>query len=284
MLPVSEDKVYVDFFASHIKSYDSESFPIHFHEHIEIYFLVDGGKECLINNKVYEINAGDILIFKPNQIHKIIRDDNKKFERYIIEVSPRYLMDNFNPLEFRGIKNILNNNDVIIFSPTDEEKKKIIRLFSEYKKVNYQNPDPTFFHSTLRQIKFLELIACIFAILQNHKNSKHKSSASNSMTSPVLDYLDKNFTTANLDTLAEHFNLSKSYLCTMFKKNTLMTINSYITSKKIIYAKNLLAEGKNVTETTELCGFSDSTDFSRVFKKYTNTSPKKYQMSLKTWK
>ena len=284
MQSVNEEKVYVDFFACHIKNNNSQSYPIHFHEHIEIYLLVSGGKECFINNKFYKIHDGDILIFKPNQIHRLLRDDNKIFERYIMEINPYYLADSLVREEWFFINNYFNGNEVIIFSPTDEERKNFIKLFSEYLKVNYQNPDPTLFHSSLRRIKFLEMFIYVITILKNHNKAQNEKHMPNSMINPILDYLEKNYINSNLTSVAKHFNISKNYLCVLFKKNMSMTINNYILSKKIVMAKNLLAEGKNVTQVTELCGFNDTTDFARVFKKYTNTSPKKYQLSLKIWK
>ena len=284
MPSVVEDKIYCNFYACHIKDRHSDSYPVHFHENIEIYLPISGSKSCLIDNKLYEINPGDILIFKSDQIHRIIRDDNVEFERYVISFKPSFLLEYFSREEFYVINNILTGNDTIIFSPKDEEKEEFYKLFSEYEKANILNPDPTFFHSTHRTIKFIEMITYVFVVFQKHKNSVQKSLKRNYLINPILDYIENNFITANLDSIAKHFSLNKNYLCTLFKKNTSITLNNYIISKKIIHAKKILAEGKNVTETAELCGFSDSTDFVRVFKKYTNLSPKKYQMSLKLWK
>lgn len=281
---VEKDKIYVDFFAGHLKSCNSESHPVHFHEHIEIYFLISGSNECLINNKFYKVNEGDILIFKPNQIHRILRNDNEIFERYILEVSPRFLADNLIREEYFFVNNFLNNNEAIIFSPNKKEKKEIMHLFSKYEKANHQDPDPTLFHSSLRCIRILEIFTYIFTIIQNYNKPEQKPLKTNSLVSPILDYLEKNYINTSLSSLAEHFNINKQYLCVLFKKNMSMTINKYILSKKIIYAKKLLAEGKNITQVAELCGFNDTTDFARVFRKYVNLSPKKYQSNLKIWK
>ncbi|WP_081743881.1 helix-turn-helix domain-containing protein [Eisenbergiella tayi] len=51
-------------------------------------------------------------------------------------------------------------------------------------------------------------------------------------------------------------------------------------SKKTAAAKQLLAEGKTVTETCYLSGFNDYNNFIRTFKKITGTSPGQYQKSF----
>lgn len=83
-----------------------------------------------------------------------------------------------------------------------------------------------------------------------------------------------------LESIANEVYLSKSYLSSIFKQETGVSISEYINKSRIEYSKKLLT-----TTTMPLidiaceCGFSDQSYFSRVFKKHTGESPKQYRSS-----
>ena len=41
----------------------------HIHDYCEVYFNVSGNVSFAVENKVYPVNTGDIIISKPNEIH-----------------------------------------------------------------------------------------------------------------------------------------------------------------------------------------------------------------------
>ena len=93
----------------------------------------------------------------------------------------------------------------------------------------------------------------------------------------ILSYINRNLTEElTIKNLAQHFFLSSSHLCKIFKDDTGTTINRYITAKRISHAKELLTEGCSVMETCENCGFHDYSNFLKTFTKTVGISPKKY--------
>ncbi len=83
-----------------------------------------------------------------------------------------------------------------------------------------------------------------------------------------------------IEDLSEHFYLSSSYLCRIFKSATGTTINKYITAKRITIAKALLTDGYTVNEACERCGFRDYSNFLKAFTRAVGISPKKYSQML----
>lgn len=67
--------------------------------------------------------------------------------------------------------------------------------------------------------------------------------------------------------LAEHFFLSESYICRIFKLSTGTTINKYITARRISIAKSLLSNGLSINDVCIKCGFNDYSNFLKAFKK-----------------
>ena len=81
----------------------------------------------------------------------------------------------------------------------------------------------------------------------------------------------------NIDDIAEHMFLNKSYISRLFKSETGLTISVYINMRRVMMAKNLLLAGENAMDIFYQCGFSDYTTFYRVFKKYTDMSPEQFK-------
>ncbi len=84
----------------------------------------------------------------------------------------------------------------------------------------------------------------------------------------------------SLKNLAEHLHINASYLSTLFKKETGVSLTEYVTNSRIDYAKRLLANTDLPMKViTQQCGFSDINYFIRQFKKCTGMTPKYYKES-----
>lgn len=79
--------------------------------------------------------------------------------------------------------------------------------------------------------------------------------------------------------IADAFHLSTSAIQKKFKAETGITVQQYITLRKIEEAKVMLKSGLTVAEVAFALGFFDSSHFSRTFKKIAHTTPKAYQQA-----
>jgi YesN/AraC family two-component response regulator len=95
----------------------------------------------------------------------------------------------------------------------------------------------------------------------------------------VTNYIKRNCNEKlSLDALAREVYLSKSYLSSMFKEETGISLTEYITKVRIEKSKRLLTENSiSISAIAKQCGFKDQSYFTKVFKKETGTSPKKYR-------
>ena len=95
---------------------------------------------------------------------------------------------------------------------------------------------------------------------------------------PQVEYIQKSFGNGDISNefLASMTNISEVYLRKLFVRHLGVSPHEYISGVRIENAKRLLAEGKNVSETASLCGFSSLYYFSAAFGKRVGTSPSEF--------
>ncbi|MDD3218102.1 MAG: AraC family transcriptional regulator [Lachnospiraceae bacterium] len=85
-----------------------------------------------------------------------------------------------------------------------------------------------------------------------------------------------------LSALSEKLCLNSSYLSTLFKKETGMTLTHYVNSKRVEHAIYLLnTTTLPIQDIAGLCGISDLNYFTKVFKKNQNMTPTEYREMLR---
>jgi AraC-like DNA-binding protein len=77
--------------------------------------------------------------------------------------------------------------------------------------------------------------------------------------------------------IANEVNLSLPAFCRYFKKTTKLTYTDFVNQYRVQYAKKLLIQDKNVTETCFESGFESLSYFNRIFKKWTGESPSSFR-------
>ena len=94
----------------------------------------------------------------------------------------------------------------------------------------------------------------------------------------ILSYIKENYTSPiSLDDICKNMNMSKQYCMRIFKKHMHTTINDYILDLRMRHAAYLLSSTyMNVSQTADYLGFSDTSYFSKVFKKYYGVAPSDY--------
>ena len=96
----------------------------------------------------------------------------------------------------------------------------------------------------------------------------------------AMEYISENCGDSGLSIaqIAAELGLSEGHLSHLFKKETGITVGSFLTRCRIQKAMTLLKQGKlKVYEVADRCGYRDITYFSGTFKKLTGLNPSEYQ-------
>lgn len=122
-------------------------------------------------------------------------------------------------------------------------------------------------------------IFCNFAdnVLKSKKNKYSK---------PIIscqNYISKHlYQEISLSELAEFIGLSHKYLSALFHKKVGLTLTEYINSKKVEEAKHLLmSTNHSILDISDWLGFHDQSHFTKIFKKFTGITPKKFKDGVK---
>ena len=92
----------------------------------------------------------------------------------------------------------------------------------------------------------------------------------------MLSHYEKEWT---MEKLCERANMEKSQFYSYYKKFFSSTPHNDLTEVRLDKAKNLLTnQALSISQTAELCGFSNLSHFSRYFKKHCGCSPKEWRL------
>lgn len=111
--------------------------------------------------------------------------------------------------------------------------------------------------------------------------NKHAKKRHSQLVQRVIASVDADLTAdLSLRALAESFRVSSSYLSTLFKKETGLTVTEYVNKARMDFAMRLLGTTKLQVQTiAQHCGILDVNYFSKLFKKHVGLSPMEWRRS-----
>ena len=252
---------------------EEKTMDMHIHDCYEIYYSVSGGKQFLIDNKLYTIEPGDLFVINQYASHKITQADKMTHERIVLSIHPEYP---------KRLSSPETNLDACFSARPDTFSHKIPLNKEQQKRFLYYVNKITgaegYACDIYEQTAFMELLVLINRLaLACHVPETPVSCIHNQQVDDILAYLNLHIASPiTLSQLAGEFFLSESYLCRIFKAATGTTINKYITARRISIAKALLSDGCSVMEAYEKSGFTDYSAFFKAFTRAVGISPKKY--------
>ncbi len=252
----------------------------HFHEYLEMLYLTKGDMNIWLNDKLYEFRQGELIIINSNETHRLASTAEES-EYIVIKFTPKLLCTfQQTPKETQYILPFLaeQSNQPRVYCKEFVENSGIPELL--FDAIKEWNEKSTGYELSLKA-DVLKTIRCVVGFLSEQGINVKASSAGSNIQhtiSTILEYINENFRTIDEKEVADKFNISYSYFSRSFKQIMNMSFKEYINYLKINEAqKLLLTTPKSITEISMDLGFSSSSHFINVFRKYKDCSPKQYK-------
>lgn len=265
-----------DFEIFHYRDARFSGVPVHQHDFYEIYFFISGSVEYSVEGKIYEMKKGDILLINPLELHQPrISPEQGDYERIVLWINKEYLFS-------------LSSNDTSLtrcFDSANPGHTNLLRLsYSAQEQlgimlgelIKEQNND-----SYAKDLACKAILLRILVELNRLSVSYGEKHETQSTLSPfilsVLDYINQHYCEKlSLSSIADDFFVSKYYLSHTFNSVVGTSVHRYITLKRLINAKQMLASGIKPTTVAANCGFNDYAGFYRAFTGEYGITPTEY--------
>lgn len=262
---------------AHRKSMDKQdNHVLHLNNYLEVYVFVQGNHKYIVEDKIYELRRGDMILITPREVHKALPLEDCLYERFYLLVDERCV----DGLVHNPLTPLMNPGPHIsnLISPEPEVREQVLQLL-------YGISD-CFAQGENRQTQALGFVLQLLDIC-NRQRAKKQPTAD--YTAPVPELLEKILSyvaenTASIESaaqIARVLGVSPQYLSSYFSKHIGTPLSIYIQAKKIALAKDLLDKGADVTGACFESGFNDCSYFIRVFKKHVGVTPFHYRQTLR---
>ena len=249
---------------------------IHYHSLIEVSLILRGKGKYKTKDAVYSIKDGDVFFFRPNEAHCITDVEEDGMELLNLHIAPYYLYTNFqNSLNTNYIK-ILTSGFPLISNKIndtlpDDRLAEICSLILATKK-EFEEKKSDYVPIVCN---YISAIFILISRAYNNTRFSQKEKQNYQKLIQTMEYIDAHFKeNITLDTLSQNVAYSRCYFSSMFKKCMEMSIWDYISIKRIETAITIIkTTDKSILEIALECGFSNTVNFNKIFKKYTNLSP-----------
>lgn len=257
--------------------------PFHWHREWELIHIIEGTFMAHTDNEVYTAHAGDILLVRDGMLHGGTPEDCV-YECFLFDLHGLFrnldmVKKHLRPF-YRG--QFLPG----IYYPRGSfpELLRCVQAMSEA----FHKEDTIPALQNPLELIVLSAISQIFAhILQKgaYTASEEKpldKSSKIDLLKAVFEHIELHFSSSiTLDDLAQVASMNPRYFCKFFRSITHQTPIDYVNMYRIEKAAQMLQSTRlPVTDICMECGFNDSSNFIKVFRKYKNMTPMQYRKEL----
>ena len=230
------------------------------HENIELIYFLDGEGFMVYDGAPFAVHKGDIAVINSYSLHKVI--PNVSLPHFCLIIDKNFCRDH-------GV-----DHSELIFQKLIRDDPQATHLVRQIMEV-YEDSAAPFYNTAIK-------CAVLNMLLYLCRRYSTPASQEQQLRSPSLEHVRSaiGFMKANLsrklcvDEIAANAGLSKFYFLREFKRITGYTPTHYLNTIRCEYARNLLESGQySVKEIAFLCGFTNNSYFSNVFRQHTGLLP-----------
>ena len=234
----------------------------HLHYHLELVLMLEGAALGFSDIEQCRIEAGDVFLAFPNQIHRFESLDRECY--YLFIISPDTM-----PELTELFKSSVPRSSLIKGLGRDPEILQLVEKLATLGKP--QNA----YEEVERRGYLLSLFGRLLPQMELINTAQSDSHA----LKAIVNYCTQNYTKElSLTVLEQELHISKYYISHLFSDKLHIGFNDYINSLRVSFAcHHLRHSDRSVTEISSLVGFGTLRTFNRAFQKQMGRTPSEYR-------
>ena len=246
-----------------------------YHEFYELFFFLNGHVDYVVEDQMFEMRRGDLLIIPPSVLHNpIFRDFDEPYERYVLWVSAQ-CMESLTALDpdldaFRRT----GTRTMYLMRSSEAAWSSLGGSFMTIQKASEQQ------ELCWRSRGLAALLRVLGEYNRASRAQKDQAPAGARATllTGILHYVSDNLCgDLSLETVAQVFYTNKFSISHMFQQDMRISYYQYVIQMRLLAGKKLLLEGMPASKVWEACGFGDYAGFYRAFRKWYGVSPSQFR-------
>lgn len=246
----------------------------HYHPYYEIYYLLSGTRKIFIEDSIYKLKKGDLILIRKGAIHRTTYLSDESHERIVLKVSEEMVNEVF---ELAGgeWKNRLFEYPHFTLPETRQEYLHGLLQKLEHEWDNQDELSPLTARGYIHEL----LIYLLRYQKRRDVTQISQLDTTDESIQKAARYIRRHFNQPiSLEKAAALVNMSPTYFSKKFKRATGFGFKEYLLKLRLQEAAlRLISTDESVTEIALRCGFNDSNYFGAVFKKEFGTPPLQYR-------
>ena len=259
-----------DYRLFHLSEPQAGHIDYHYHEFCKLLLLVSGSGEYAVEGRRYRLRAGDIVLIGSHCVHRPEYESGAPYERIIIYISPEFLRRQSGP--DCSLEDCFSGQAGHVLRPEEKERRE---LFSLAARLERELRREEYGHVVLGNGLLLHLLVEISRSLRNSSEPvPGPVTPHNDRIADILGYINEHLAEdVTIDSLSERFYISKYHMMRLFRQETGQSIHAYLSDRRLLHARELLAAGLSATESCFRSGFRSYSSFTRAYSKRYGTTP-----------
>jgi AraC-like DNA-binding protein len=263
------------------------SFPSHWHEYYEIFIVLRGKVNIVVERDSIEAHEGDIVLLDPGKVHSFPSSDPDTTIRFF-QFAQSFFAKEDHVLALVDYRAVFVKNPIIRAASLAEDSEldkalytnifsSLDVLFDEYKK-KYKGWQIAIKGELYRM--FLAYVRGSMTENVSESFQKTLPITTEERYERVFLLINKNYhhTDLNLDKAAQEAALSRFHFTRFFKQRAGQSFYTFLSSVRLSHAKEMLLKTDlQIIDVAYNCGFSSLSTFFRVFKNETGFTPSQYR-------
>ena len=265
---VQRGYLHEDFRLFHLRGAMEESVDWHYHTFHKIIEFLGGESGYGVEGKQYLLQPGDLVLVPQGCIHRPEAEPNAPYERRILYLSPEFLRRAGGSCDLAACFDRAREEFRFVVHPADGTGGAQLAALEAAER------EEAFGRELLAQSLLFQFLIGLNRAMAGNTLQYAKPAAYDRKIESILRYLSEHLTEpVSIDDLAARFFVSKYHMMRQFRAQTGYTIHGYLTGKRLMRARAMIAAGTPVLQASEESGFGDYSAFLRAYRKQFGAAP-----------